>query len=45
MERFSYKGVCVCVCVLYINIRILRYLKDELSCAIDKWFQVISNEM
>ena len=36
-EHFSYKNGCgVCV---------LGYLKEELTLAIDKWFQFISNIM
>ena len=31
--------------MVYVNIHILRNLKEELAWAIDKWLQVISNVM
>ena len=29
----------------YVNIRVLRLLKEELAWVINKWLQVISNKM
>ena len=40
MERFSIK-----VGVVYVNVRILKWLKEELTWAIDKRHQDISNRM
>ena len=37
MERFS--------CVAYVNIRVLKSLKEELTWATDKQLWVISNKM
>ena len=31
--------------VVYVNVCVLRYLKEELAWAIGKWFFVISNTM
>ena len=31
--------------VAYVNIRILRHLKEELAWAIDRWLQIISNKI
>ena len=40
MEHFSVK-----VGVVYVNVRISKWLKEELAWAIDKRLQVISNKM
>ena len=40
MEHFSIK-----VGVVYVNVHILKRLKEELTWAIDKWLRVISNKM
>ena len=31
--------------VVYVNVHVLRHLKEELAWAIDKWLWVISNKM
>ena len=31
--------------VAYVNIRVSKHLKEELTWVIDKWLQVISNKM
>ena len=40
-ELFSYKGGCG----IYVNLCVLRHLKEELAWAIDKWLWVISSKM
>ena len=40
MERFSIK-----VGVAYVNVHVLKWLKEKLAWAINKQLQVISNEM
>ena len=40
MERFSIK-----VGVAYVIVCMLKWLKEELARAIDKWLRVISNKM
>ena len=40
MERLSYR-----VGVAYVNVRVSRHLKEELSWAIDKWLRLIIIEM
>ena len=37
MVHFSYKGV------VYINVLVLRHIKEELAWAIDEWLRVINN--
>ena len=39
MEHFSYKGGCG---VVYVNVRVSRRFKEELSWAIDKRLQLIN---
>ena len=34
---------CACVCVSYVDVHVLRYLKEELAWPKDKLLQVISN--
>ena len=31
--------------VVYVNVRVLRWLKEELAWVIDKWLRAISNNM
>ena len=40
MECFSYKGG-----VAYVNVHLLRHLKEELAWAIDKQLRLIINKM
>ena len=42
MERFSYKGGCG---TLYVNVRVSRRLKEELSWAADKRLRLIINTL
>ena len=43
MKRQS--ALVVRVGVAYINVHVLRCLKEELSWAVDKWLQLIINTM
>ena len=40
MERSSYKGGCA-----YLNVCVLRHLKEELAWVIDKRLRVIGNKI
>ena len=40
-----WKASVIEVDVAYVNVCILRHLKEELAWVIDKWFRVITNKM
>ena len=44
-SKCHYSASIINVSVSYVNVRILRHLKQEVAWAIDKWLRVISNTM
>ena len=45
VTRPCVQGLGMRLGVAYVNVCVLRHLKEDLAWAIDKWLQVINNKM